>query len=111
MPNIIVDRYKFVDPDKELYLGYEFEKNGKRALEKRCDYCGKWMVFDIKDIHKWGDNIKIGFNGMPEKVHCGSLHCQEYHRRVLAHERKQAEEAAERGVELFKKLKKQGMVV
>ena len=111
MPNIIIGKYKFIDPDKEMYLGYGYEKDGKRALEKRCDYCGKWMTFDIKNIHLWDDNIKMGFNDVPEKIHCGSAHCIEYHRRVLAHEKAQSEMANEKGIGLFKNLLKKKVIV
>lgn len=110
MPNIIVGRYKYVDPDKEMYLGHEFEKNGKRSLDKRCGYCGEWFTFDIKDLISWGDNIQRGFNGWPEKVHCGSEHCQEYHRRVKQHERRMLAELHERHLKLFIDLQNKGLI-
>jgi len=110
MANIIVDKWRFIPETEELYLGYEFEKNGKRALQKRCDYCGKTMIFDIKNIESWGDNIKMGFNGWPEKIHCGNSLCQDYHRRVILHQKKEAKKWAERGKRLFFSLKKAGAI-
>lgn len=110
MPNIIIDKWKLVDPNKEPYLGYEFEKDGKRVLQKRCDYCGKWITFDIRGVESWGDNVKMGFNGYPEKIHCGSLLCQDYHHRVLLQEKRDQEKWARRGERIFLDLKKAGVI-
>lgn len=107
---ITAGRWTKVDPEKEKHLGHIFERDGKRSHDKRCDYCGKWMCYDVKDIHFWGDNVKIGLNDWPEKVHCGSAHCVEYHVRVLKHEetvKRQARQAADR---MFSKLIKQGLI-
>lgn len=92
--SIILGGWSKVDPAKEQHLGHIFEKDGKRAHDKRCDYCGTWMTYDVKNIAMWFENIKMGLNGWPEKVHCGSSHCIEYHRRVQAHEVKVRAEAA-----------------
>ena len=102
--------WKYVDPSKEQYLGHQYEKDGKRAHDKRCDYCRVYMVFDIKNVHEWGDNMKMGFNDWPEKVHCGSSHCTEYHRRVKIHEEKQARLRAQHNTNLFFDLKRQGVI-
>jgi hypothetical protein len=93
-----------------LYLGHQFEKNGQRAHEKRTDYCGKWITFDIKRVEDWGDNIKYGVNGQPEKIHCGSSLCQDYHHRVIAHQKRQDAMYAEQGKKLFFFLKKKGLL-
>jgi hypothetical protein len=99
-----------VDPAKEAHLGHIHEKDGKRAHEKRCDYCRAYFTYDIKAIHLWGDNLKMGFNNWPEKVHCGSEHCQDYHHRVKLHEKRQAEAMARSTGNLFFDLKRQGLI-
>jgi len=103
--------WKFVDPSKKPYLGYKYENNGKQAHDKRCDYCGVYMTYDIKNIAAWRENVKLGHDGWPEKVHCGSTCCVEYHRRVQAHEANQAKRVVDYNQGLFTKLKKQGVVV
>lgn len=105
-----VGNWKKIDPEKEMHLGHLYEKDGKRALDKRCDYCGRWMTFDVKNIQAWGDNVKMGHNNWPEKVHCGSEHCQYYHARVLKHEKRMEEEAKRRREAIFFKLAKKGLV-
>jgi len=107
---IIAGGWKKVDPDKEQHLGHIFEKDGKRAHDKRCDYCGRWMTYDIKNIHEWGSNAKMGLNDWPEKVHCGSEHCQEYHYRVIRHEEKVKAQAKAAMDRIFLSMKKQGVV-
>jgi hypothetical protein len=111
MAIIITTKYKKIDPEKELFLGYQFEKDGNRSIDKRCDYCGKWFTFDVSECDEWGDNIQFAFNGVPEKVHCGSSHCEEYHRRVLLHQKKENEKWARLGERLFFNLKKQKIIV
>jgi hypothetical protein len=107
----IAGKYSKIDPDKEMHLGHQFQKeDGERSMDKRCDYCGRWMTFDCKKYESWGDNVKISFNGWPEKIHCGSLHCQEYHRRVVIHQEKLKKEMAQRHFGLFQRLKKQGVI-
>lgn len=106
MALIIANKYAKVDPNRESFLGYQYERvNTKgeleRSVEKRCDYCGRWMCFDVRDVWKWGDNIKRAFNGLPEKVHCESEHCKEYHARVIAHEAKEATKLARQSEKLF----------
>ena len=106
MAIVIANKYTKVDPEKEAFLGHQYERiNTKgeleRSVEKRCDYCGKWMCFDVRDVWKWGDNVKRAFNGLPEKVHCGSEHCKEYHARVLRHEASRLGEIARKSERLF----------
>lgn len=110
MARIIIGKYKAVDKDREMYLGHKHEKDGKMAHEKKCNYCGSWMCYDIRDIDSWGNNVEPGFDGRPEKIHCGSSICQDYHHRVLMHEKRQSELYAARGMDLFRKLKKQGVL-
>lgn len=107
---IIMGGWNKVDPDKEMHLGHLFEKDGKRAHDKRCDYCGRWMTYDLKNIHEWRENVKIGLNDWPEKVHCGSTHCVEYHRRVVANEDKIKAEARAVADARFFKMMKLGLV-
>lgn len=107
---ILIDKFKEVDPDKECFLGHQFEKDGTRAVDKRCDYCGKWFCFDVTKIDDWGTNIKRGFNGVLEKVHCGSEHCQDYHYRVIRHQQKMEKELEERSFSLYSSLKSQGVL-
>lgn len=105
-------RYLKIDPEAkgEMHLGHQYEKDGSRSIDKRCDYCGKWMVFDCKNYLDWGTNVKIAFNGVPEKVHCGSAHCCDYHHRVIIHQEKLKRELAERHERLFFSLKGKGLV-
>ena len=110
MSIIVAGKWAKVDPAKEQHLGHIFEKEGKRAHQKRCDYCGDWMTYDVKNIHEWGDNAKIGLNQWPEKVHCGSAHCIEYHRRVLKHEENVKAQAKRVMDRYFFKMKKKGLV-
>lgn len=102
--------WKKIDPEKEMHLGHIHEKDGKRAHDKRCDYCGHWMAYDIKDIASWRENIKMGANDWPEKVHCGSEHCVEYHRRVLAHEERVKAQMKKIADARFQKLSKMGLI-
>lgn len=110
MSLIIAGGWNKIDPDKEMHLGHIHEKDGKRAHDKRCDYCLKWMVYDIKDIASWKENIKMGLNDWPEKVHCGSDHCVEYHRRVIKHEEKIKAQAKRIADARFFKLAQMGLV-
>jgi hypothetical protein len=83
--------YKYISPDKELYLGHMWTKNGKTGHDKRCDYCGKWFAYDMNDAHTWGNNRKYNkLNGRYEKIHCGSEHCKDYHEKVLFWQEKKA---------------------
>jgi hypothetical protein len=103
-----------VDENKELFLGHQFDNGEFRAVEKRCDYCGKWFTFDVKDITKWGNNIKTAFNGLKEKVHCDSEHCKDYHNRYLVHMIKMQKEldaqVDRNGMKMFKDLKRKGVI-
>lgn len=103
-------RWQKVDPQKERHLGHIFERDGRRSHDKRCDYCGRWMCYDLRKVAEWGDNSKIGLNNWPEKVHCGSTHCQEYHRRVLKHEKRIQADARRIADERFLRLVKKGLV-
>lgn len=103
-------RYRFISPDKKLYLGYAYEKENKLAMDKRCEYCGRYFCFDVKKCDEWRDNIKIGFGGWPEKIHCGSLHCQDYHRRVLAYQEKMQKNLEQKHFGLFQQLKRVGVI-
>lgn len=107
---IQMGRYQKIDPDKELHLGHQFEKNGERSIEKRCDYCRKYFTFDVKNIDKWDGNVKLSFNGVPEKIHCGSTHCQDYHVRVLAHEERSKKILEKSGLALYMRLQQQGIM-
>ena len=111
MSIILAGRWTKIDPQKEPHLGHIHERDGKRAHDKRCDYCGRWMVYDLKNIADWGDNVKMGIHGWPEKVHCGSSHCTDYHNRVMKHEKDLIQRQRLAADRLFKKLKKQGVVV
>lgn len=110
MPIIQVGKYHKIDPNKEMHLGHQYEKNGQRAIEKRCDYCGKYFCFDVKNCDKWDSNIKISHNGVPEKIHCGSTHCQDYHIRVVAHEKKMDSIAENAGYNIYRKLVQKGIM-
>lgn len=110
MPYIIGEKFKRVDPDKELFLGEQHERGGQRCIDKRCDYCGRWISFNVRDVWKWGDNVKRSFNGLPEKVHCGNGLCQDYHVRVLAHKQRVTREMMEAGRRHFERLKRKGLV-
>lgn len=108
---IKVGSFTKVDPEEEMHLGHQFEKDdGRRSIEKRCDYCGKWFCFDVKQVFEWGNNVKISFNGVPEKVHCGSAHCCDYHHRVIKHQRKVKKDMIDTNERLFNKLKKKGLL-
>lgn len=108
---IVANRWTKIDPQKDPHLGHMHERaGGQRSHDKRCDYCGKWIVYDVKNIAEWGDNVKIGLHRWPEKVHCGSTHCTDYHKRVLKHEEKLKEQTARASERLFLKLKKKGVL-
>lgn len=105
---IQIGKYQKIDPEKEMHLGHQYEKNGERAIEKRCEYCGRYFCFDVKDMERWGDNVKLSFNGIWEKVHCGSEHCRQYHQRVLAHEEKMKAYQEKISLRLFRDLRRGG---
>lgn len=107
---IQVGKYQKIDPQKEMHLGHQYERNGERAIEKRCDYCGRYFFFDVKNIDQWGINFKLGFNDVPEKIHCGSSHCCDYHVRVLAHEQNVNKALERGGVKLYRELKQAGVI-
>jgi hypothetical protein len=104
-------RFIKVNPNKELFLGHQYDNGEKRAIEKRCDYCGRWFCFDVKDWESWGDNIKFAFNGIPEKIHCGNSLCQDYHHKVLIYQNREDEKWRKRGDKLFIDLKQAGVKV
>lgn len=110
MGKIITGNFQRIDPRKEMFLGHQYEKDGIRSIDKRCDYCGKWICFDVKDPELWGTNVKIGFNGIAEKVHCGSSHCEEYHRRVIVHQQKMVKIYEAKSQAHFMRLKQKGLV-
>src|SRR3990167_4225766 len=84
------------------------EKGFQRAGDKRCEYCGAWFHWTDaeRDLYVRTGNIDVAYGrrerhivgytkddrpiyrSQPptmvnwEPVHCGSSHCQEYHRRV-----------------------------
>ena len=63
-------KWKTIDPDDEMHLGYQHEKNGIRHIDKRCEYCGKWISFENSKLNELDANVKVGFNGELELIHC-----------------------------------------
>lgn len=100
-----------------LFAGHRFLLKTKLYGDKRCIYCGKWFHWKDTDYHSWikSNNIDTtNVDDVLEPLHCGSAHCEEYHRRYLKHQeliKKEEEADLDRKINvLFKKLKKEGLI-
>ena len=110
--NIIVDRYKDVDPVAPRYLGERVQKRGRLCGQKRCDYYGEYFHWDSANKEKYilsrNWNFKKG-----EPYHCGNSRCEDYHRRWLRHQERLMNEPdymQQHSMNLFKQLKKRRFV-
>jgi len=64
------------------FTGHRFLLKTKLYGDKRCVYCGKWFHWKDTDSLTWlrMGNINTGnMDNVLEPLHCGSLHCQEFH--------------------------------
>lgn len=91
MPNIISSKYREIDyrslPKHQKFLGYRFQKDGKTAGDKRCDYCGKWFSWEASQMERYILDRRWNFQ-MKEPIHCGNSLCWDYHMRYLKHVQK-----------------------
>lgn len=63
---------------------YFKESTGDITHDLRCDICGKWYNYSLKDIERI--NREGRWNKQKNRpYHCNSEHCQEWHRRRCAH--------------------------
>jgi len=100
------------------FCGHRFLLKTKLYGEKRCTYCGRWFQWEDTQMFEFIRTSNIDDmnprGGGIEPLHCGSEHCQEYHRRYLqavAKRRKEnTEKYNEKMFETFKALKKQGVI-
>lgn len=108
----IASKYEPLDYRKHRFLGYQFEIKEHREGEKRCIYCGRWFVWSERYKEKYIANRNWVANrwGSQEPEHCGSLHCDYYHRRYLKADEERTERLTRHYDNLFLKLKKAGMV-
>ena len=100
-----------------LFAGHKFLLKTKLYGDKRCVYCGRWFHWKETDYLTWLRTKNIDSmhrdKGV-EPLHCGSSHCEEFHRRYLRHQEKLKKERRGEAevffLNLYKKLKKQGVV-
>lgn len=127
--------FKSVGLTDRLHLGYQYEKDGHIYGDKRCDYCGKWFTWTTERKSRYMEDfnwkveegqpkrIMIGNkpDGTPilrkvytshneEPIHCGSGHCNDYHARVLQHEKNVAEENDKHFMNVYKNVKQAGVL-
>lgn len=79
---------------RNRFCGHRFVLKTKLFGDKRCIYCGKWFHWKDTDYISWvrGNNIdRNNFDNIPEPLHCGSLHCQEYHHLVRKEKERRVE--------------------
>lgn len=105
-----------IDPTGK-FNGHRFLLKTRLFGDKRCIYCGRWFHWKDTDSLTWMFQKNIdGMNkdGAIEPLHCGSEHCQEFHRRYLIASKKRAQMETERReiifFDLFKRLKKEGVI-
>jgi hypothetical protein len=105
-----------IDPTGK-FNGHRFLFKTRLFGDKRCIYCGRWFHWKDTDFLSWmrQKNIdNMNKDGALEPLHCGSEHCQEFHRRYLIHQEKmRKEEEGRREIlffDLFKKLKREGLI-
>lgn len=105
-----------VDGDNR-FCGHRFLLKKKLYGDKRCLYCGKWFHWDSKRREDWirtGNVDRLNLDTNIEPLHCGSLHCEEYHRLCQVAVVKRAEEMIDREqhyLSMFKKMKTQRIIV
>lgn len=99
------------------FCGHRFLLKTRLFGDKRCIYCGRWFHWKDSEAFEWirTDNIDtMNKDGALEPLHCGSEHCQEFHRRYLLHQEKvKVEEESRREIlffDVFKRLKKEGVI-
>lgn len=99
------------------FNGHRFLLKTKLFGDKRCIYCGKWFHWKDTDALAWMSQNNLddmNKDNAIEPLHCGSEHCQEFHRRYLIASKKKAQMEAERReisfFNLFKRLKKEGVI-
>lgn len=122
--------FRALSVEEKGYLGYQYVRDGIIYGDKRCDYCGKWFSWTMKQrakyIENWNWKIEKGApvrrkndQGVveiltdvinEEPIHCGSEHCQDYHNRVLKHEQRLASGDHEYYHELYKKMKEKKII-
>ncbi len=115
MVTIIVNPYKKInwrkDGFKKPWLGHRFWRERGQPIEgdKRCLVCGKWMTWSIKNKAKYIQEGRWDFD-RKEPIHCNSEHCQEYWRRYEKAEEQRIKLREEYYLNLYKRLKKLGLV-
>jgi len=100
-----------------LFTGRRFLLKTRLYGDKRCLYCGKWYHWKDTDSLTWlrMNNVDtMNKDGALEPLHCGSEHCQEFHRRYLIAEEKRHQMSEEKKDQyffsLYKNLKKRGIL-
>ena len=103
-----------IDGDSR-FAGHRFLLKTRLYGDKRCIYCGKWFHWKDTDSLAWIKENNINtFNNdnVLEPLHCGSLHCQEYHHLWLQEVERRKQIAQEnQGWRLFKELKSKKVIV
>ncbi len=101
------------------FSGHRFLLKTKLFGDKRCIYCGRWFHWKDTDSLTWLqqqniDDMNKDRNQVLEPLHCGSEHCQEYHRRYLIAVEKRRIQALEnrerQTMILFRLLKDRGVI-
>ena len=111
---IITQPYKKINWRRDgvkPFLGHRYwrEKYGTIDGDKRCLICGKWFTWSEKHKDRYIREGRWDFR-RNEPIHCGSSMCEEYWRRYKKAEKIRAELKKEFYFNLFKKLKKIGLV-
>ena len=82
--NIQNGKYTAIDLDNARFLGFRSQKDGVLAGDMRCLLCGRWFSWSKANIknyilqRRWDATRN-------EPSHCGSSHCDDYHRRYIKH--------------------------
>lgn len=95
------------------FAGHRFILANKLYGDKRCLYCGTWFHWKDTDYQTWvktGNIDRMNLDDTIEPLHCGTSHCQEYHRQCVKAEENRLKVTNRREYETYKYMQAQGLV-
>lgn len=95
------------------FAGHRFVLGTKLYGDKRCIYCGIWFHWKDTDYQTWiktGNIDRLNLDDNIEPLHCGSDHCEEYHRLCVKAEEDRLRRTNERTFEMYKSMQAKGLV-
>ena len=95
------------------FCGHRFMLASKLYGDKKCLYCGVWFHWKDTDYQLWvrtGNIDRLNNDDNIEPLHCGSDHCEDYHRLVIKYEEERLKTENRKQYDLYKYMQKQGLV-